>query len=400
MRGNGSSGASLEERAQEFDKWPTPLDLEALAERPPQRPQFIVPDWLPASYATLFAGHGGAGKSAIALHLAVCLAKGSDFFGLACERRRVLYLSCEDREAVLHWRLAHIAAYSGIDIAELRGWLEILDLVGHDSVLWARDPRTGYTLTGAFAELSARIQAQQTQVLIVDGVSDAFGGNENARTDVKAFVNALLGLIPLDGALLLLGHVAKPTAANGATGEGYSGSTQWHNAVRARWYLYPETEQGEEGGRAQRTGKLSLELQKSNLGRTDQSMAFEWDEEAHLFVARSTFGTSAVDRKHRDETERIGILAALRGCAGAAPAPIVVPAAMQGQRTAYHVLSKRPEFPESLRSANGLSRRRFWGQIESLRQLQFVTEREYRRANRHHGAEFVLTAEGMRQCAE
>lgn len=381
-------------------EWPAPLDLEALAERAPQKPQFIIPDWLPASYATLFSGHGGAGKSAIAMHLAVCLAKGCDFFGLACERRRVLYLSCEDREPVLHWRLAHIAAYSAVDIASLRGWLDILDLVGRDTILWTRDLSTGNTLTGAFAELAARIEGQRTQVLIVDGISDAFGGGENTRVEVKAFVNALLGLIPLDGALLLLGHVAKPTAASGASGEGYSGSTQWHNAVRARWYLYPEVEKADEGGRDQRTGKLTLELQKSNLGRTDSSIGFEWDADAHLFVASSAFGTSAIDRKHRDQTEQAAILRALRGCAASIPTPIVVPAAMQGQRTAYHVLSKRPEFPDSLRSANGATRRRFWGQIESLRQLNLVSEREYRRANRHHGAEFVLTSEGMRQCAE
>jgi hypothetical protein len=90
--------------------WPQPLDLRALAQRAPQRPQFIVPDWLPAGYATLLAGHGGVGKSAIALHLAVCIAKGCDFFGLPCAQRRVLYLSCEDRERILHWRLARICA--------------------------------------------------------------------------------------------------------------------------------------------------------------------------------------------------------------------------------------------------------------------------------------------------
>src|SRR5690242_16561199 len=53
---------------------PSPLDLEALAERNPEPPKFIVADWLPCGYATLLAGHGGVGKSGIALHLAVCIA--------------------------------------------------------------------------------------------------------------------------------------------------------------------------------------------------------------------------------------------------------------------------------------------------------------------------------------
>ena len=392
-RENGH-GAPIEERAQDFGRWPEPLDLEALAERTPERPQFILPDWLPAGYATLLAGHGGAGKSAIAMHLAVCIAQGSGFFGLPCERRRVLYLSCEDRESLVHWRLAAIAAYRGADLAALRGWLDIIDLVGHNTILWNRDPKTGETATLAFFELQERMATQQTQVLIIDGISDAFGGNENARAEVKAFVNTLLQLVPLDGALLLLGHVAKPTAAKSETAEGYSGSTQWHNAVRARWYLYPETEPDDDGKRARRTGKLALELQKSNLGRTDQAMTFEWDDEAHLFLATSTFGTSAIDRRHRDETEQAGILRALAGCAAAA-APISVPTATRGERTAFHVLSIRPEFPDSLKR----STRRFWAQIEELRQLGLIDDVENRRSSRKRTWNFVLTTEGRARCA-
>jgi len=57
----------------------TVVDLEALGEREPERPRFIISDWLPVGYATLLAGHGGVGKSGIALHLAVCAAAGVPF---------------------------------------------------------------------------------------------------------------------------------------------------------------------------------------------------------------------------------------------------------------------------------------------------------------------------------
>jgi len=371
--------------------WPRQLDLAALAQREPEPPRFIVRDWLPAGYATLLAGHGGIGKSGIALLLAVCIAAGLPFFGLPCERRRVLYLSCEDREEVLHWRLSRICAFLDLDLASLSGRLDVLDLVGADTVLMERS-MDGLGFTAAFATLEERIKEYGTELLIIDGVSDTFGGNENARAEVKRFVNALVGLIQADrGGVLLVGHVSKPSSTAGASGEGYSGTTGWHNTVRARWYLYPENDADE----GERTGTLMLELQKSNHGRIDQQIRFKWNEDAHLFIGEEVAGITAFDRKHRDREEERGVLAALAGCE---VANIIVPTASTGQRTAYNVLSQRPEFPNSLRGAVG--KRRFWRQIEALRQRHLLEEVSYRRANRHVAAKFALTSVEKRQCAE
>lgn len=371
-----------EQHQSKTEDWPL-LDLEALAEREPQRPAFIVGDWLPCGYASLIAGHGGAGKSGIALNLGVCIASGTPFFGMPVERRRVLYLSCEDRENVLHWRLNRICAHVGIGLASLRGWLNVADLVGRDTVLWERDPRTGYTFTSAFAQLGDSVRDSQAELLIVDGISDTFAGNENARGDVKRYVNAILSLVPADrGAALFVGHIAKPTASNAATTEGYSGSTGWHNSVRARWYLYPETTQGQDGGRPEKTGELVLELQKSNLGRADQQMRFHWDESADVFVGRRIEPQGALERSIRDRTEREGIVAALRACAALQP-PVSVPAAMTGPRTAYHVLALRPEFPESLKGPGKEKTRRFWRHIEELRAMGNAREGSITRADRH-----------------
>jgi hypothetical protein len=396
-KGNGADDHAAPEPAT--SAWPASLDLERLAEREPELPRFIINDWLPAGYATLLAGHGGVGKSAIALNLAVCVGAGVPFFGLEVARRRVLYLSCEDRESVLHWRLSRICAHLGTDLARLQDWLEIIDLVGTDAILWERDPRTGNAITSAYGRLQERMAGHQIEILMIDGISDTFAGNENARGEVKRFVNGLVALIPPDtGAVLLVGHVSKPGSTAGANGEGYSGSTGWHNSARARWYLYPEATQGEDGERNERTGDLILELQKSNMGRTDQSIRFAWDEDAHLFLGREVMGTTQFDRIQRDKAEREGILDALRGCAESVPA-IPVPSAMQGQRTAFHVLSLRPEFPASLRSGKPAVRR-FRRQIEALRQIHAIHETSYQRANGHKTAAFALTTEGVRRYAE
>ncbi|MBE7422223.1 MAG: hypothetical protein HS110_07295 [Zoogloeaceae bacterium] len=102
------------------------------------------------------------------------------------------------------------------------------------------------------------------------------------------------------------------------------------------------------------------------------------------------------DRRHRDREEQRGVLRALNACV---KSEIVVPAATTGQRTAFHVLTQRPEFPASLRAGKP-GKRRFWKQIEALRQMRLVEEGSYRRANRHLTAHLVITTEGMRQCAE
>lgn len=370
------------EAAPRVYDWPAAIDLESLAEREPERPKFIINDWLPVGYATLLAGHGGVGKSGIALNLSVCIAAGIPFFGLETQRRRVLYLSCEDRESVLHWRLTRICTHVGIQLAALRGWLEIVDLVGHDVVLWERNQQTGNTLTPAFGRLEERMEEYQSELLVVDGISDTFAGNENARTEVKRYVNGLVSLIPEDsGAVLLVGHIAKPSAANSSTSEGYSGSTGWHNSARARWYLYPETTQAEDGER-ERTGTLTLELQKSNLGRTDQEMKFSWDDSAHMFTGRRTEAASQIERSIKDRVEREGILAALRACATATP-QVDVPAATTGRRTAFHVLSIRPEFPDSLKPGRKAEMKRFWRQIEELRAMGNIRDASITRADRH-----------------
>ena len=372
--------------------WPEPLDLQGLAACDPQPPRFIVRDWLPAGYATLFAGHGGVGKSAIALHLAVCIALGIPFFGVPVERRCVLYLSCEDRANVLHWRLMHICRYLAVSMADLAGWLFLHDLVGADCVLWERDPRTGFTTTDALLELRERIKKDDVCVLFVDGAADTFAGNENARSDVKRYVNALLANIPTDGAVVLIGHVAKPAASAATTTEGYSGSTQWHNGVRSRWYLRPEVAQDEDE-RQLRTGNLQLELQKSNLGPVNQTMTFRWDDDAHLFVGKlDTIATGGgIVDGIRERTEQRGILKAI---AASTDAGMPVPAAMQGPRTAYFVLSGRPEFPEALKGGHKAAKRRFARHIEALRQIRHLVEGSYRRSNRHTVAVFDITSEG------
>ena len=64
-----------------------------------------------------------------------------------------------DRADVLHWRLDRICKHQGIDPRELHGRLEILDLVGHDAILYRRDFQSGASLTAAYDELRQRMDS-------------------------------------------------------------------------------------------------------------------------------------------------------------------------------------------------------------------------------------------------
>jgi RecA-family ATPase len=364
-------------------EWPAPLDLATLGATEPQPPRHVVPDWLPSGEVTLFAGHGGSGKSSIALHLAVCVALGLSWCGLATERRRVVYLSAEDGAEVLHWRLARIAAHLGIDLAALPGWLDVLDVSHRDAELMIEPGRGEEPILTALYDALRGMTAPDS-LLILDGASDLYGGSEIIRRHVRRFVRALRRLVGPDGAVLLLAHIDKAAARNGAESDRYSGSTAWHNSVRARWSLAGDPLTFTD--RAANDDLLVLALAKANSAKAGAEIRLRWDAQARLYVAEPAPADRGLAAAIRERLEREGILAAMRACAEAG---IIVPAALQGPRTAHNVLVARAELPDSLRSGAYASRR-FRARLEELRQIGAVTEREMQRSNRHTTLALVL----------
>ena len=116
---------------------------------------------------------------------------------------------------MLHWRLRRICAHLGIDLASLRGLLNVLDLVGQDAVLWERDPRTGYTITPGYTSLMERVREYEPEVILVH--RRHLRGAWRLGHRVKRYVNGLVALIPADrGAVVLIVHHPK---ANGSRRE-------------------------------------------------------------------------------------------------------------------------------------------------------------------------------------
>jgi hypothetical protein len=197
---------------------------------------------------------------------------GRDCLGQPTRRARVLYFSGEDPASLVVARLATICRRLDLDPEEVRQNLHVIDATEFDPVLFAEvrnaGIRSGVT-TPTYKALAAYVDSLAVDVVIVDNASDAFDGDEIARSLVRAFMRALARLVRArGGAVLLLAHVDKATSrAPKGTGntEGYSGSTAWHNSARSRLFLVE-----------QEAGRLELQHQKSNLGQRQPPLSLEW----------------------------------------------------------------------------------------------------------------------------
>jgi RecA-family ATPase len=73
------------------------------------------------------------------------------------------------------------------------------------------------------------------KMFVIASSANVFAGNENERTQVQQFVGLLTRVAILaNGSVLLIAH---PSLTGISTDTGLSGTTQWHNAVRARCYM-------------------------------------------------------------------------------------------------------------------------------------------------------------------
>ena len=234
---------------------------------PSPPPAFVWDGYLPRGVASLLGAHGGLGKSTIALMLAVCAALGRLLFGIGTMQCNSLFVSLEDGADVVRHRLAGICKTWGIDPAALDGKLHIVDGTEYPELFSAENRGAGVT-TETYSELCKLVLATGAGLVVVDNASDAFGGDEINRRQVRAFMRSLAQVARLtDCAVLLLAHVDKTTSRNrtAAGGEAYSGSTAWHNSARSRMFM-TRTEDG----------TLMLEQQKSNFGKCRDPIVLEW----------------------------------------------------------------------------------------------------------------------------
>ncbi len=112
--------------------------------------------------------------------------------------------------------------------------LVALDLSGGGPLWASKSPGAPAAWTGSAKWVMEYTGGRDARLLVIDSAA-AFGGNENSRSEVRAFVSALdAWACSARCAVLLISHPSKASEGEAAI---YSGSTDWRNSVRALWEL-------------------------------------------------------------------------------------------------------------------------------------------------------------------
>ena len=262
---------------------------------------WIIPHMLPAGRVTLFSGEGAAGKTRIVMQMVASLALGTPRPFLQKEMVQnspqfTIALDQEDKP-ILGWQGSKVvwgtwetapgdfqerldAASAMASLRELSGRLGFNNMRPHGA-LWGPEKTRHISTTATLLEGGKRLldyaEIFGAKILVLDPLAAAYAGNENDRSLVRPFLSHLADWADRTGcAVLIIAHPPK-------TGDdGYSGSTDWHNGVQARWLLTLCKCKEEEDDPCQ---VQKLRVVKLSEGRVpDTALSFAWDDTQHTLT--------------------------------------------------------------------------------------------------------------------
>lgn len=347
-----------------------------------------VPDLIAGLVAdedvTLLGGHGGVGKSFLALQMACAVALGGEVLGQSARKSRVLYYSAEDGRKRLTRRLRSMEGRFGYDVEKLRGNLKVIDaselepLYG-ETVEPSSDGKRFAKVLGPradFASLQKMVEAFDPQLVVIDGASDTFDGNEIVRREVRAFIKMLrrVHLARKVGVLLLV-HIDRSSARGHASNDdGYAGSTAWHNSCRRRIFLQHEVKKSkDDSGEVTITEeRFLLRVMKNQDGPPAPDMELLRDDSG-LWELGVQIDLEALAGAHTNHAKIVAQLIHDYYTRGTFISTSLAPNAPTG---AYATLKNDPQFPP------GLSKKRTADIVRSLERDGFLSKEPYQRANR------------------
>jgi RecA-family ATPase len=250
-------------------------------------------DWavhnrIPRRQCVLFSGEGSAGKSTEQLHLSAAHVLGRDWLGTMPAQGPALFIDAEDDERVMHRRLAAVTRHYGVSFNDLiKGGLHLISLCGQDAVLATVSRGGKVEPTPLYQQILEAVGDIKPIMTGLASSANFFAGNEIDRAQVQQFIGLMTRVaIVADGSTVLISH---PSLTGIANDTGLSGNTQWHNAVRARFYIKGiKPENGEEPD----TDLREIVFKKNNYGPISESITLRYHNGLFLPVP----GIGSLDR--------------------------------------------------------------------------------------------------------
>jgi RecA-family ATPase len=255
---------------------------------PAPQQQWTVLNRIPRRQCALFSGEGAAGKSTIQLHLSAAHVLGKDWLGTLPEQGPALFIDAEDDIDVIHRRLADITKHYGVTFADLiKGGLRLLSLAGQDTVLATVNRNGKVEPTPFYRQVLQAAGDIKPVTMGIASSANVYAGSEIDRNQVQQFISLLTRLaITANGSVVLISH---PSLTGISTDTGLSGNTQWHNAVRARFYLKGvKPDEGEEADSDLR----EIVFKKNQYGPLSESIVLRYRDGLFLPVQ----GVGSLDR--------------------------------------------------------------------------------------------------------
>ena len=197
-------------------------------DKEPEPTKWVVDGYIPEGVVTLLVSAGGRGKTLLSVQLITAVSSGIDFLGHKVEQGHAAGLFCEDDDDELHRRTKNICKQLDIEFASIADRIHIRCIVGGDVTLG-----DGKKSTPHLQSIENYIKSNpEMKLLVLDGASHLFTGNENDRGLVTRFINGLNRLAnEYEIAIILIAHESKGSATNDT--HAASGSTSWLNIPRS-----------------------------------------------------------------------------------------------------------------------------------------------------------------------
>jgi RecA-family ATPase len=201
--------------------------------------EYAVPGRFPLENVGLFSGEGGQGKSSLIQQLCVAHVLEREWLGCTPRQGPAIYIECEDAERILRWRLAAIADHYKVTLTAIaEAGFQMFPLTDEENTVLATAPdKSGIVRPTPLYDWLYELAGDVKPVMIgIASSANAFAGNENIRTEVQQFIRLLRRIACVARGTVLL--VTQPSLSGidhkSSSHEGLAGTTQWHNAVRAR----------------------------------------------------------------------------------------------------------------------------------------------------------------------